>query len=334
MNPEISIILPFFNAENTLEAAIKSILDQTFSDFELLLVDNNSDDNSFKLAQSWDEKDSRIRLLKEEKQGVANAMNYGLKNSRGKFIGRMDADDISLPHRLEKQIEYLNNNPQVDFVGSKVKYVPHNKNTAGFQRFVDWTNSFSLSHEIEINRFVEIPIINPTILFRRDLFEKHKGCIDGDFPEDYDMQLRYLNVGIRMGKLDEPLLEWHDYSTRLTRTDKRYSTEAFFRTKAKYFAKWSEQNNPFHPNIWIWGAGRKTRQRAKTLEKVGIKIDGFIDVVKSKTTKKNTIHYSEIPNPGKMFIVPMVTNHGAREQIKDFLINSNYTEGDNFILMG
>lgn len=334
MNPEISVILPFFNAEKTLELAIKSILNQSFQNFELLLVNNNTTDSSLSIVQQFIKTDSRVRLLNEEKQGVANAMNCGLQSARGKFLARMDADDISMPSRFEKQIQYLYSNQKIGFVGSEVKYIPHNENSEGFRRFVDWANSFHSPKNIELNRFVEIPVINPTIFFRRELFEKLGGCFDGDFPEDYEMQLRYLAAGVKMAKLSEPLLEWHDYSTRLTRTDKRYSTEAFFKTKAKYFIRWSEKTNPFHPGIWVWGAGRKTRQRAKLLENEGFKIDGFIDIVKNKTSLKKTIYFEEIPNPGEFFIISMVTSTDAGRQIKEFLSKKNYIEGEDFILMG
>lgn len=334
MAAKISVILPFFNAEKTLQKAIESILNQTFNDFELLLIDNNSSDKSNIIAQRFADKDHRIRLLNEGKQGVAFGMNCGLKNASGNFVARMDADDISMPDRLEKQVQFLLANPEIDFVGSDVKYVAHNKNTAGFERFVNWANSFHTTDEIEINRFVEIPIINPTILFRKEIFEKFGACFDGDFPEDYEMQLRYLEAGVKMVKLNEALLEWHDFPTRLTRTDQRYSTEAFFKIKARYFKNWSEKNNPFHPHIWIWGAGRKTRQRAKLLEKEGLIIDGYFDVVKAKTTQKTTLHYSEIQKPGQLFIVPMVTNYGAREKIRKFLLKANYINGKDFILLG
>ena len=145
MNPEITVILPFYNAADTLETAIKSILNQSFENFEFLLIDNNSTDTSFSIARIFAKKDSRIKLLKETKQGVANAMNLGLKNALGKYVARMDADDISMPLRFEKQLQYLNENPTVEFVGCKVRYVPHNENTAGFKRFVDWANSFNTS---------------------------------------------------------------------------------------------------------------------------------------------------------------------------------------------
>jgi len=332
--PEISVILPFYNAENTLEVAVESILIQTFSNFELLLIDNCSTDKSLSIAQKLAKKDHRIRLLSEERPGVANAMNCGLENAQGKFIARMDADDISLPERLEKQVAFLKENPEIGLVGSTVKYVPHNKNTAGFKRFVQWVNAFNTLEEIEQNRFVEIPVVNPTILFRKEMCEKWGGCFHGDFPEDYEMQLRYLEAGVKMAKLKEPLLEWHDYSTRLTRTDERYSTEAFFRVKARYFEKWSAINNPFHPQIWVWGAGRKTRQRAKLLEIEGLVVEGFIDIIKAKTAKKKMLHFEAIPQPGKMFIVSMVTNPGAGAQIREFLLNKNYVEGEDFILMG
>ncbi|MGC9355978.1 MAG: hypothetical protein ACP5D9_19180, partial [Mariniphaga sp.] len=211
--------------------------------------------------------------------------------------------------------------------------VAHNTETGGFKRFVKWVNSFHTSEEIELYRFVEIPVVNPTILFRRELFEKLGGCRQGNFPENYEMQLHFLDAGAKMAKLPEPLLEWHDYSTRLTRTDERYTTEAFFRVKSEYFKKWSEQNNPFHPEIWVWGAGRKTRQRARMLEKEGLKIQGFIDIVKGKTTQKTTLHFSEIPPPGNIFIVPMVAKYGARELIRKNLKEKNYREGKDFIFL-
>lgn len=330
-NPEISVILPFYNAEKTLRSAVESIIKQTFTDFEILLIDNNSTDSSPEIANELVRCDSRINTLKETKQGVAFAMNCGLENAKGKYLARMDADDMAHPRRLAQQVEFLIQNPEIGFIGTEVKYVPHNANTEGFQRFVDWVNSFHSSREIELNRFVEIPIVNPSILFRRELFEQFGGCQSGDFPEDYEMQLRYLEAGVKMAKLPSPLLEWHDYSTRLTRTDDRYSSDAFFKTKAAYFKTWSEKNNPFHPRIWIWGAGRKTRQRSIFLEEQGLLVEGRIDVVKGKA---GSVYYEDIPEPGKNFIVSMVTNTGAGEQIRTFLITRNYTEGEDFILMG
>lgn len=110
MVPEISVILPFYNAENTLEISVESVLKQGFFDFELLLVDNCSDIRSTRIAQGLAKREKRIHFLEEPKAGVANAMNCGLIHARGKFIARMDVDDISHPERLEKQLRYLKEN--------------------------------------------------------------------------------------------------------------------------------------------------------------------------------------------------------------------------------
>lgn len=329
--PKISVVLPFYNAEQTLKTAANSILAQTFQNFELLLINNNSTDSSRKIAEELTKSDKRIRILHETKPGVANAMNCGLAHSQGLFIARMDSDDIAHPNRLKKQYNYLIKNPSIALVGSAVKYISHVPGNKGFRRFVDWANSFHTPKEIELKQFIEIPVINPTIFFRRELFEKFGGCHDDNFPEDYEMQLRYLSKGTKMAKISEKLLQWHDHETRLTRTDERYSTEAFFQTKAFYFRFWSEQHNPFHPKIWIWGAGRKTRQRTVFLEQQGLQIEGRIDIVESKP---DALFYKDLPQPGRFFIVSMVTNTGAGEKIREFLHQKSYCEGKDFILMG
>ncbi len=333
MQPTLSVILPFFNAEKTLKIAVQSILEQSFSDFELILVNNNSTDCSIAIVLELQKSDNRIKLIHETKQGVAFAMNCGLKHSKGKFLARMDADDISLPTRFEKQINYLKNNPVTDLVGCYVEYQSKLENTKGFMRFVNWSNSFYTSEEISLNRFIEIPIINPTILFRRKLFEQLGACREGTFPEDYEMMLRYLDAGANFYKLPEKLLEWHDLHNRLTRTDSRYSSKAFYKIKAHYFFKWSIKNNPFHPTIWVWGAGQKTRQRARFLEGEGLKIIGYFDIKANKTTTKQCLHYGKILPPGQLFIVSMVAKYEARDFIKNYLQEIKYKEGIDYMML-
>ena len=110
MSPEVSVIIPFFNAENTLFSAVSSILNQTFENFELLLVDNNSSDKSRAIAEKLADSDSRIKIHHEQEQGVEHAMNCGLKYAKANLVARMDADDFSLPERLAKQVAFLNPN--------------------------------------------------------------------------------------------------------------------------------------------------------------------------------------------------------------------------------
>lgn len=327
----ISVILPFYQAENTLEQAIHSILNQTFTEFELVLVNNNSTDKSLLIAEQFVRTDFRVRLFQEYEQGVVFAMNRGVKEANGAFIARMDADDVSLPERLEKQYCFLLENPDIGLVGSNVKHVS-NLPSEGLSRFVEWVNSFHISDEIWLNRFVEIPLIQPTAMFRAELINRHGAYRHGDFPEDYELFLRWLDAGVRFHQLSEELHEWHDSKTRLTRTDDRYRSEAFYQTKAGYFARWFLREQAGKA-LWIWGAGRKSRQRARLLEEQGLTIAGYYDLKANKTFKKACLSYQDIPQPGRQFIVSLVGNYGAREKIKSFLTGKNYQEGNDFLLM-
>ena len=117
-NELVSIILPVYNAEKTLGRAIKSILNQTYSNWELILIDDGSSDASSNIIKKL--KDSRIKkIFFKTNKGLVKSLNVGIKVSKGKFIARMDADDISLPERLFHQLQFLKKNPLFDLVGSQ-----------------------------------------------------------------------------------------------------------------------------------------------------------------------------------------------------------------------
>jgi len=329
--PEISVILPFYNAEKTLKYSVKSILNQNFTDFELLLINNNSKDKSFEIAEKIEKSDSRIKLLHERKQGVVFASRKGFNHAISDFIARADADDIWHPNKLNLQYKFLKNHPETDVIACRVKYIGKAENK-GMITYVEETNKYLTHSEIALNRFSELQAINPTILFRRTIAEKFGFYKEGHFPEDYEMFLRWLENGVKYSKLSEILLEWYDSETRLTRTDKRYSFDAFYRIKSKYLFRFLEKNNPFFPEIVVWGAGKLSKKRVKYLENKGVKINYFIDVDKKKINDETIISYENIPKPGKVFIVSFVNNRGIRDKIRDFLLSTNYIEGKNFIL--
>ncbi len=102
--------------------------------------------------------------------------------------------------------------------------------------------------------------------------------LSGDFPEDYEMWLRWLDQGVKIAKVPEVVLDWHDSQGRLTRTHPIYSDRAFYEIKSRYLAKWLSAHNPYHPKVWVWGASRISRRRAKILEQHGVSIDVYIDI--------------------------------------------------------
>ena len=125
--PKISVIMSVYNGEKYLAEAIESILEQTFKDFEFIIIDDGSTDKSLEILKEYAKKDSRIKIIANQKNiGLTKSLNIGIKQAQGEYIARMDADDISLPHRFEKQICFLEKNPSYGAIGTSTKIIDKN----------------------------------------------------------------------------------------------------------------------------------------------------------------------------------------------------------------
>jgi hypothetical protein len=181
-----------------------------------------------------------------------------------------------------------------------------------------------------LNRFVEMPLINPTAMFRKELIGNlHGGFVHGGFPEDYELWLRWLDAGVEIQKVPETLFNWHDSDMRLTRTDQRYSPEAFYRVKANYLSRWLIGNK--HQSVYVWGAGRVTRKRVALLHEKGINIEGYIDVKERNIEGVNCYPYNNFDWGAQTFIISYVGNRGAREEISNYLISKGKKLGRDFL---
>ena len=331
--PKVSVVLPFYNAEKTLSMALQSISDQEFSDWECVMVDNNSNDGSRDIAAGWESRDPRFRLSDEKKQGVMFASNRGCEVAQGRYIARMDADDVARPRRLGLQCEFLDRHPDFGAVAGLVTHVGDPDTTGGFMRFVEWSNSLISYEEVYQRRFIEAPIVNPTAMWRRETMKQHGLYLAGDFPEDYEMWLRWLDQGVKIAKVPEVVLDWHDSEGRLTRTHPIYSDRAFYEIKSQYLAKWLSEQNPYHPEVWVWGASRISRRRARILEQHGIRIETYIDTKRSRQLDKEVIYYEDLPVAGEGFILTYIRQMDNREKIQAFLKERGYEEGKDYLLV-
>ncbi|MGE4551253.1 MAG: glycosyltransferase [Opitutales bacterium] len=336
-SPRISVVLPFRDAADTLQEAVDSMLGQGEGDFELLAIDDGSSDSSPVIMQDLAAQDARIQFLATDGKGIVNALNLGLEKAKAPCIGRMDADDLSHPDRLSRQLEFLDGHPEVGLVASRVEHwTPDGVPRPGYAAYVEWTNGLLLPEDLALSRFVESPLAHPSVVFRKELVESLGGYGEGVFPEDYELWLRWMESGVRMQKLPEALLKWRDHGERLSRLDPRYSPDAFYRMKLGYLHRWLERHNPFYPVVKVWGAGRKTRRRVRFLEEAGSRVASFYDVDPRKTGEPreglSVRPIEEIPPPGQEFIVVMVGVRGARQKVAAFLGERGYREGVDFIL--
>lgn len=339
MKPLVSIVLPVRNAVATLERAVASVVAQTWPDWEAVVIDDGSTDGSGEWLEARVRTDRRFRVLRSEPRGIVAALDAGLAVAQGRYVARMDADDVAHPERLAEQVAFLENdaNRGVGLVGCGVEFGGDRVANAGYALHVDWLNALTTPDEIALNRFVESPFAHPSVLFRRELVSRHGGYRAGDFPEDYELWLRWLDAGVRMAKVPRALLTWNDPPTRLSRTDARYDPEAFFRVKAEWVARELARSAQGRA-VWVWGAGRPTRKRAAHLTAHGVTIAGYIDVDAKKFTPAlggrgaPVIGAEALPPASDVFVLGYVSSRGARAYIRTALREQGREEGRDFLM--
>lgn len=329
--PKVSVLLPYHNASATLDAAIASIAVQTFTEWELLLIDNASTDDSTAIAKQWAANEERIRLIEAPKIGIAHALNTGLAHAQGRYIARMDADDISHPERFAKQVTFLDAHLDIGLLGTRTTFNTSVERSSGMRWFTQWQNAILTPQEHYVKRFVDAPLAHPTVMFRRELVKQHGSYDTGPLPEDHELWLRWMDAGVRFAKLPEELLTWNDHAQRLSRTHANYSVDAFFTTKVKWLTKWMKRKLNGRPVI-IAGTSMMCRERVRMLEAEGIAIHAFTDVKPRVVPGYEFIPHSELPASGEAFIISFISQRGTGDRIAEFLISRGLVEGEDFVL--
>ncbi|MFT3782545.1 MAG: glycosyltransferase [Nibricoccus sp.] len=218
--PAISVIIPVYNAERYLESAVASIQEQSFSDFEIVAVDDGSSDQSLSILKRLASADNRLRIISRPNTGIVRALNDGLADARGEFVARMDADDFCLPQRFEKQITFLRKNPGCVGVGSAFIYI----DSKGYA--IKECARPGAHHTIERELLAGNGgvIIHPAAMFRREAIGRVGGYRESaEWIEDLDLYLRLAQIG-ELSNLPEVLFHYrlHEQSVNFTRNQGRY----------------------------------------------------------------------------------------------------------------
>ena len=334
--PVVSVLIPCYNAAETIGECLHSLKAQTLTDFEVILVDDGSTDQTGELLQNWAIEDSRFIVYIQEHSGIIDALNAGLTLSRASCVARMDADDRCHPDRLAKQVDFLEQNPGVGVVGSLVRAFPEVRVRQGIQIYLDWINSLVDHEQICREIFVESPFVHPSVTFRKSVIAQAGGYQEHGWAEDYDLWLRLYLAGTSFAKLPEMLLDWREDPNRLTRTDNRYSLENFLRAKAHYLALGPVAGRDA---VILWGAGMTGRRISKHLLRLSVPLVGFIDIDPGKIGRFRfglPIHEpGKLPGLWKQFQRPIllaaVGARGARELIRRQLNAIGLIEGSDWL---
>ena len=274
----VSVVMPVKNAGDYLTPAIDSILKQTHTKLELIVVNDHSTDHAIVRAQR-SFVDKRLRFIDSPSTGIIAALNHGVSQAAYPVIARMDGDDIATKDRLELQLRYMADNPNVDIIGAQVGLFKDNEAIGqGYSLYEKWINGLCDHQSIAQQFFVESTIPHPTALFRKRTFYQLGEYQDHGWPEDYDLWCRAFIAGMRFGKpSDQILLHWRDHGERASRQDTRYQKSEFLACKAHYLAQYLKNTLNTH-QCSIWGAGPTGLKLHDLLEANGIQVTGFFDV--------------------------------------------------------
>ncbi len=373
-HPLVSVVLPVRDGAATLDAALQSIRAQTFPHFEVLVVDDGSRDATPRIARAWEQRDARFRLLRsvpgsdvlpspadvaqrrrapggiaarhhkaaggiaarhlEAPNGIVAALQRGLAESRGDYIARMDADDVSHPERLSAQLDLLNRSPDLAGCGTGVRCVPESTVTPRAAEYAAWLNSMTDWPTVASNIFVECPLAHPTFMFRRTALTAIGGYRDRAWPEDYDLLLRLWRTGHRFVSVPRVLLDWGNAPGRLSRNHPAYSLAAFRACRVHYLRQSMLIGREV---VVVWGAGPTGKSLAVEFQHQGVRVAAFVEVDPRKLGQ--VIHGAPVCKAaaarefGAVLHVGAVARAAGREAVRTAAREAGLEDGVDFLSM-
>ncbi len=256
----ISIVMPMRNALPYLNECIESIINQTYTHWELVVVNDHSTDSSFDVLTNYAIKDKRITVINTSGKGIIDALQLAYSKTSGVYITRMDADDIMPEQKLELMYNQLLKTPN-SVVTGKIKYIGENLRE-GYQKYEVWINAMMEANSHYQNMYRECVIPSPAWMTSRILFESIGGFSSNTYPEDYDLTLRFYKANIPIIAVKELVHIWRDYQERTSRNDPNYSINSFEVLKTQYFIDVDYDKSK---TLVIWGAGKKGKKIAQLL---------------------------------------------------------------------
>lgn len=275
---EISILMSVYNGEEFIRDSVSSILNQTFKDFELIIVDDGSTDGTVGIIESFHDK--RIRLFRlPENKGVGAALKFGLVRAEGKYIAKADADDINRLDRLDKQKTFLDRNPDIELVKSLIKYFPNDEAARKSPKYQakkineKEKNLVVTSEDIHEKLYWYCCIPHTTIMCRSESI-KAVGYDELRICEDYKLFFQMNKRGYKMATIPEVLVHTRVIGTSITAsTEARELLRQVFEIKKEEVLRLFAKNEP----VYIWGAGGMGRNLLQFIRNEGYQVAGLLD---------------------------------------------------------
>jgi len=244
-SPKVTVLMSVYNAERYLAEAIESVLSQTFRNFEFLIINDGSIDKSMEIIESY--KDFRIKLISRANRGLTYSLNQGIKLAKGKYIARQDADDVSLPTRLEREFKMMKNNPEIGMIGSNFITIDEAGHPLKTTRF------FTHPDDLAVAEMLSSQFGHGSVMMRKSVLEK-VGSYDPKvgYVEDYDLFIRMSRVA-KIANVEEPLYLWRRNPGGISLSNRKLQTKQDFAVRDRAFRQFLKDRkrykifSSFHP---------------------------------------------------------------------------------------
>lgn len=263
----VSIVMPFKDVMPFFKACLQSIVDQSYQNWELLAVDDGSHDDSRSIVSAYAAEYSNIHHYTNSGNGIIQALRTGWNHTQGKYITRMDADDIMAPNRIGHMVSQLKSYGPKHIATGLVQYFNEQGLGDGYQKYEHWLNGLTIKGDNFKEIYKECSIPSPCWMMYRSDFDHIGGFGSDRYPEDYDLAFRMYHHGLRVIPSDQILHHWRDYPHRTSRTHENYADNRFLELKVDYFLEIDHQKD--RPLV-LWGAGKKGKLIAQLLIARGI----------------------------------------------------------------
>lgn len=253
--------MPVRNAAPFLKESMESIQNQTFTDWELLIINDHSTDKSEQIIADFARLDRRIQLLQNQGKGIIPALQTAFSQTKGLWITRMDADDCMPTNRLSIMLKKAEESPPLSVTTGLVAYFSSSEISPGYRTYEAWLNTINLSGTQWLNIYRECVIASPNWLISKKILLEMGGFSSLQYPEDYHLVLKWYQLGLHIQVVPEVTLHWREHPLRTSRLSDLYGQAAFFDLKIEAFLShdWN------HKELIVWGKNEKTRFTEKVL---------------------------------------------------------------------
>lgn len=314
----VSIVIPFKNTSAFIAECVESILNQTYTHWEAIFINDHSTDNSKAIVATYAKNDHRIKLYDTNGHGIIDALQLAYSYSKGTFISRMDSDDIMTTNRIEIMVKSLLRSGLGHIAIGQVKYFKKEGISEGYAKYERWINKLTATGSNFTEIYKECVIPSPCWMTYREDFEKAEAFRPNRYPEDYDLTFRFYAQKLVCTPCKTVLHLWRDYASRTSRTHEHYSQNYFLDIKLDYFLKLDyDSSRP----LTVWGAGFKGKSITKQLKSKSIPFYWICDNPKKigkeiyGCTLRSFDYLKDLMSPQS---IVTVANEDAQQEIKAY----------------